>query len=54
MLIKRITFRCLNRRQVHPIARAYSDQARAAHMHFPNRGRHLRDRLDILDRETVR
>src|SRR2546430_10046329 len=54
MSIEGITLRRLNRCKVHPVSRARSDQARAAHMHFPDRVRHLRDGRYVLDDEPLR
>ncbi len=54
VLIKRIGFRRLDCRQVHPVAGARSDQARAAHMHLADGVCHLLDRAYFLDDEPVR
>jgi hypothetical protein len=54
VLIKRITPCRLDCCKVHPVSSARSDQARSPHMHFPDCGRYLRDRVDFLDHETVR
>src|SRR5205807_1241635 len=44
----------LNCREVHPVAGARSDQARAAHMHLADGVCHLLDRAYFLDDEPVR
>src|SRR5437868_10311316 len=44
----------LDCRQVHPVAGARSDQARAAHMHLADGVCHLLDRAYFLDDEPVR
>src|SRR5207237_6616156 len=44
----------LDCRQVHPVARARSDQARAAHMHLADGVCHLLDRAYFLDDEPMR
>src|SRR6266571_4919497 len=44
----------LNCREIHPVCRARADQPSSAHMHFADRSRHLLDRADFLNHETVR
>src|SRR5438552_18417586 len=44
----------LSCRQIHTVSRARADQPRSANMHFADRRRHLLDRADFFDHETVR
>ncbi len=54
VLIKGVTFRCLDRRQVHAVSGARPDQPCSPDMHFADCGRHLLDRFDLLDHEPMR
>src|SRR5438876_4172686 len=44
----------LSCRQIHAVSRARADQPRSANMQFADRRRHLLDRADFFDDETVR
>src|ERR1700736_4210135 len=54
MFIKRTAGCCLDCRQIHSVSRARPNQARSPHVHLPDGGGHLLDRVDFLDHETVR
>jgi hypothetical protein len=46
--------RRIDRRKIHSVSRARTDQSRSAYMHFANRRGHLLDSSDFFDHDPMR